>query len=64
MHLRERCRKCNAPIVFILTAKGRRMPIDAATFKVGDKVFDHTRHMSHFATCPYAEQFRRRKPGS
>jgi hypothetical protein len=61
---RRQCRKCRAPIVFILTAKGRRMPIDAATYKAGDMVFDHTRHISHFSTCPYAEQFRKRKPGS
>lgn len=61
---RRPCRKCHAPIVMIPTAKGRLMPIDAATYKVGDKLFDHTRHISHFSTCPYAEQFRKRKPGS
>lgn len=40
------CRSCSAPIVWIVTASGKRMPVDP------DGV-------SHFETCPNAAQHRR-----
>ncbi len=40
------CRSCGAGIYWIVTAKGKRMPVDP----------DGT---SHFATCPNADQHRR-----
>lgn len=53
------CRACKAPIVFLRTATpGRYQPCDAATVQDGDTLFDHTRHTSHFATCPAASRFR------
>lgn len=55
------CRSCGAPIVFLKTRKDRRIPVDAGTVKLGDKDFDHTRHISHFATCPLAGRHRKRK---
>lgn len=41
-----KCRACGAPIQFIETAAGKRMPVDR----------DGT---SHFATCPGADEFRK-----
>lgn len=38
---------CRAPIFWIVTAAGKRMPVNA----------DGT---SHFATCPKAKEFRKR----
>jgi hypothetical protein len=46
-----RCRACGAPIVFVETDKGRRMPVDT----VGEK-----RGQSHFASCSDPKRFRKR----
>lgn len=41
------CNSCGADIVWIVTAAGKRMPVDART------------HESHFATCPNAAHHRK-----
>ena len=43
-----KCRGCGAAIVWVKTAKGKNMPVDADG-------------QSHFATCPKAQDFRREK---
>lgn len=55
----SKCRGCGGEIVFLKTAAGRVMPADAETVEPGDEQFDHARHVSHFATCSKADQFRR-----
>jgi hypothetical protein len=56
----RQCSSCHADIVWLLTAKGKRMPVDAATVKPGDYLFEpNGEHVSHFATCPSAQQHRR-----
>lgn len=57
---RAKCRSCSAEIVWLKTATGRQMPVDAATVEAGDVTFDGKRHRSHFATCPTAFAHRRR----
>jgi hypothetical protein len=55
------CSSCGAEIIFLKTAKEKAMPVDyLSTIKQGD-VFDHTKHTSHFATCPDAQRFRKKK---
>lgn len=44
-----RCRACSAEITFVLTKFGKHMPVNS------DGV-------SHFATCPAAERFRKPAP--
>ena len=56
-----KCRACQKEIVFLLTKTGKKMPVDAETVTQDDHQFDHTRHVSHFATCPAAKQFRKEK---
>ena len=57
-----RCSSCRAQIIWLKTAKGKNMPVDADTVKPEDTVFDaESDHISHFATCPNANQHR--KPG-
>lgn len=56
----EKCRSCQAPIVWVKTAAGKSMPVDAGSVTVGDLVYDPTWHVSHFATCPNAKQHRSR----
>lgn len=67
-----KCRGCGAEIIWAFTADGHRMPLDAK-FE-GRFVLDrHKRddgtllasaratYLSHFATCPQADKFRKRK---
>jgi hypothetical protein len=57
---KQECRSCKKPIVFLRTAKGAMMPVDAETVKDGDILFDGSYHKSHFATCPNAEKWRKK----
>jgi len=54
------CRSCQAPIYWLKTNAGKRMPVDrqakTVVTKDGETV---TGHESHFSTCPQAGQWRR-----
>lgn len=70
------CRSCHGPIVWCLTERGKRMPVDAVPVESGTFVKVATqdgspvmsarhapegaRYTSHFATCPDAADWRRR----
>jgi hypothetical protein len=73
------CRSCGAPILWVLTTHGKRMPLDAEPDPAGNVSLDqhrvatvHTggslaflavvneRWMPHHATCPQADQWRKR----
>jgi hypothetical protein len=45
----------------VRTAAGKNIPIDAATVLPEDVNLELPRHVSHFATCPDADKFRRRR---
>ncbi len=54
------CRSCGSPIVWMKTAAGKNMPVDADTVYDPDvEIFDKDVHTSHFATCPDAVRHRR-----
>jgi hypothetical protein len=55
------CRSCQAAIIWFKSATGKNVPIDASSVQPGDQVLDTSRHISHFATCPDADKFRRKK---
>jgi len=64
------CRACNAPIAFLKTKKGGNMPVDINSVSNEEKQklidyedvpFEYGRHISHFATCPKAKEFRKGK---
>jgi hypothetical protein len=55
------CMKCRAPIVMLTTRKNKRMPVDAATVDDGDTHYIHGKHVSHFATCKFADFFRKKR---
>jgi len=66
----EPCKKCGASMVWVLSIAGNPMPIDAKPqrgikVRVGeDNVARGTSeefYTSHFATCPYAAEFRRER---
>ncbi len=56
-----RCRSCRARIIWFKTAAGKNMPVDADTVEPEDLELDLDRHVSHFATCPNANQHRKPK---
>jgi hypothetical protein len=59
--LRVWCRSCGAEIVWFQTRSGKRMPVDEISTRPTDAQhqLDLNRHVSHFATCPNANQHRR-----
>lgn len=56
-----RCSSCGAEIVWFRTKNGKRMPVDEASTRPTDREdqLDLTRHVTHFRTCPNADQHRR-----
>ena len=55
------CRSCRASIIWMKTVNGKNMPVNWTEEAQGDKVFDHKKHVSHYATCPNAAQHRKDK---
>jgi len=58
-HRIVKCQSCEAEIVFLTTAKGKLIPCNLVQIRDEDTHFDHSRHQSHFATCPNSAQHRR-----
>lgn len=58
------CRSCKAPIVWMWTKNNRKAPVDAESVGIKDDrltEFDPKRHVSHFATCPFAKRHRKKR---
>jgi hypothetical protein len=55
------CSSCGASIVWFRTSTGKKMPVEESSTLPTDAEhqLDMTRHKSHFATCPNANQHRR-----
>lgn len=54
------CQSCQAEIIFLKTGKGKSIPVDAESVTEGDELFEpRAGHVSHFATCPDADKFRK-----
>lgn len=59
------CRSCGAEIVWMKTKNGRNIPVDPETATKGNKEFEPASgHISHFATCPFADDHRAGKGGA
>jgi hypothetical protein len=58
------CRSCKAPIVWMLTSNGKKMPVDANSVIARDEPAfarfyePKAGHISHFATCPQSKEWR------
>jgi hypothetical protein len=55
------CSSCGAAIVWLETASGKSMPVNAETARADDHFFDDEIHVSHFSSCPHANQHRKTK---
>lgn len=49
---------CGAPIIWLLTRRGKFMPIEPESVEPDDELYEHGRHIVHWASCPYADWFR------
>lgn len=55
-----RCSSCRARIIWLKTSKGKNMPVDADSVRPEHAEFDTSLgHVSHFSTCPNANQHRK-----
>ena len=57
------CKKCGAPIEFLKSEKGKFIPVNDESYQVlvSDAGKTIRGRRSHFATCPYAETFRKKE---
>lgn len=68
------CRSCGTAIVWTVTEKGKKMPVDKDPVRGGfvlvhdeldpespPRAISETVHLSHFATCPNADAHRKEK---
>lgn len=55
--------KCGKTIVWFFTKNGKKIPVDEETTIPTDRAdqLDLKHHRSHFATCPNADKYRRRR---
>jgi hypothetical protein len=63
------CRECSAPIVWMITSKGKNIPVnidsvsddDQQEAEAGEKIlFVYGTHTCHFNDCPAADSFRKK----
>lgn len=62
------CRSCGQYVVWMKTQRGKNMPVDAESVDEGNldydedgkPLFDRKQHISHFDTCPNADEHRKR----
>jgi hypothetical protein len=72
------CRSCGQKVQWVMTEKGRRMPVDLQPVYAGNIILkdrsgnvplaiyvkpdpQFKRYISHFATCPSADKWRKKK---
>jgi hypothetical protein len=68
----DTCRSCGAPIRWAITDHGNRIPLDPEPAEVGNLILVQRdgqlhaahavpgTHVSHYATCPQAAEWRKR----
>lgn len=57
-----RGKDCGAKLIWLRTFRGGWIPVNADESVLElDQYFDHQRHKAHFATCPNAEDFRKKR---
>mgnify|MGYP007117550687 CR=1 FL=1 len=52
------CRRCNAPIIWAITAAGKQIPLSKRTIQHRPDGIPFA--LAHFADCPNANDFRKR----
>jgi hypothetical protein len=62
-HTIQKCREptCRAEIIFLRTANGALMPVDAVTVQADDATYNAAVHTSHYKTCRAPNRFSKGK---
>ena len=60
-NLFQKCRACKAPIVWMVTKNKRWTPVDVESIKTDEVIFNPKTMISHFASCEFADKFRKKK---
>lgn len=56
------CKACGAPIVWMKTRNNKNIPVDRHTVRdLEAEVFDPATMIAHFASCPKAADFRKKR---
>ena len=63
------CKSCKAHIVYLKTKSDQYIPVNYNTLTLDERanlktipvLFNSIHHISHFATCPDANKFRKKK---
>jgi len=56
------CRSCQDPIIWLpMPGSGKMNPVNADTVEPDDEEFKWGKHISHFATCKQANEWRRKR---
>ena len=63
------CKSCKAHIVYLKTNSDKHIPVNYDTLTLDERAnlqtlqvfFNPDHHISHFATCPDANKFRKKK---
>ena len=64
MHQTKACDSCGASLIFLKTATGKWMPVDAETVSPDDAQYEpRSGHVSHWETCDDPARFRREGRG-
>jgi len=59
LHEIRPCQGCGTPIFFILTRKGKRMPVEGVELTIVTRTGDTVKgYRPHWATCPKAKEFK------
>jgi len=58
-NIEGKCGGCNKPIIWMRTLMNRLIPCNPESVGKDDTVFDRSKHITHFATCPKADKFRK-----
>jgi len=55
-----KCKKCGKAIIFLRSTGPKPVPVNAETVGLHDERYEAKKHVSHFADCPFAKDFRKR----
>ena len=59
--LYQKCQACKEPIVWMTTRNKKWTPVNVDSIKTDEVIFNPNTMISHFATCPFADKFRKVK---
>jgi hypothetical protein len=58
----DKCKSCKAPIVWMKTKTGKNIPVNVESITTDECLFNPVTMVAHFSNCPYAQNFRKKKP--